>query len=72
MKKRVFLILIIALMVLMSLACVGSEEISRAATTGQDSAAAAATATSAAQEFHVQLTLTAAEAAAAQGSVRSP
>lgn len=69
MKKRVFLLTLIALIVFMTLACVGSEEISRAATAGQDSAAA--TATSAAQEFHAQLTLTAAEAAA-QGSAQSP
>jgi hypothetical protein len=66
MKKQAFILLIIITMLFMTLACVGSEEVNRAV--AQPNSSSAATATSAALEFHVQLTLTAAEAAAAQGN----
>jgi uncharacterized membrane protein len=71
MKKQAFILLIIVTLLFMSMACVGSEEVNRAST--RQNSSSAATATSAALEFHVQLTLTASEAAAAQGnSAQSP
>lgn len=62
MKKQALILIIVFLMILTSLACLGSKEIHRASA-NPGGPGWAATATSAAQEFHVQLTLTAREAA---------
>jgi hypothetical protein len=56
MNKRILLI-VLALMLLVTIACVGTGEVNRAAATQITSNNA--TATSAAQEFYIQLTLTA-------------
>ena len=62
-KNQALIPMLIVLLVMMTLACVGSEEVNRAA--ASSGLTGAATATSAAQEFHLQLTLTAQESASA-------
>ncbi len=60
MNKRIALLLLVAVILFATMACIGSGEVSgdTAETTSQISSIHA-TATSAAQEFHLQLTLTA-------------
>jgi hypothetical protein len=62
MKKQALILIIVFLMILASLASLGCKEINRASA-NSGSPGWAATATSAAGEFHVQLTLSAREAA---------
>jgi hypothetical protein len=62
MKKQALILIIIFLMILTSLACFGIRMVDQGST-DLGNPASAATATSAAEEFHVQLTLTAGEAA---------
>jgi hypothetical protein len=62
MKKQALILIIIFLMILTGLACFGIGVVNQASA-NLGNPASAATATSAAQEFHIQLTLTAGEAA---------